>query len=104
MSTMNLTGDISFEKDSRRLSLVSSQGNLNRLIEEALEIKSESEAEKESEARQKKIDYFVTHAQKVRLSSSWKFWAHTGRSSVFVGQYQLYSSENYTALFGILNK
>ena len=65
MSTMNLSGDISLDKDSKRLSMVSSQSSLNLLIEEVMGLKSESQAEMESEAKQKKIDHFVTHAEKV---------------------------------------
>ena len=70
MSTMNSGSMLSLDKDSKRLSLVKSITSLNQEVEIEYEmgVKSESEAKMASEAKQKKIDQFVIHAEKVSYS------------------------------------
>ena len=76
MSTMNLGSNsmLSLEKDSKRLSLIRSTTSLNKVVEleQVNGMKSTSEAEMASEAKQKKIDHLVAYAEKVCIS----FWDH----------------------------
>ena len=61
---MNLGNKLSLKKDTKRLSIIRSEGNLNLLVDEVMGLKSESEVEMESEAKQKKVNHLITLAER----------------------------------------
>jgi hypothetical protein len=61
MSTMNLSGELSLGNESKSLSRVNSLEELDKIMG----MKSNSEYEVESEAKEKTVNHLITHAEKV---------------------------------------
>ena len=75
MSTMNLASALSLGKEAKRLSLTKSLDGFlvdeEQELEKKMGMKSDSEYEEESKAKEKTVNHLIIHAEKVIYSLFW---------------------------------